>query len=221
MKPTLLCSMPRSGSNLIRNTLQKTTGIGFNNVKVSQDQFEESIKENWFWYYTHYSWLDDLLLKLERIVGRKGELFDLLTEVVPDITFVYIDRYNKVRQAISMAKALETKEYFLTETKDEDADLVSNITDATLKEMLFNLGVESTCWQDFFYRNQVEPYCIFYEWFDTPAGLKNTINLILMFLEGTAHHPIETDLKKISGRATEKRYLDFMNYENMAGKLWE
>ncbi|HEX4667199.1 MAG TPA: Stf0 family sulfotransferase [Chthoniobacterales bacterium] len=111
--------------------------------------------------------------------GEPGDDIEMLRNTFPELQFVQIVRQNKVRQAISKARAAQTGLWKIQEGNSAlgepafDPELIAScIEDALREEMI---------WTRFFQRIGVEPFRVEYE--DLTNEYADTIAGLLRFLQ--------------------------------------
>lgn len=126
--------------------------------------------------------------ELERFVARlrkSGEFgsadareLDLLRFAFPRLRCVHLTRQNKVRQAISKARAMQTNLWVI----DPEKDLTGEATfdPALIDQCLLSASRAEALWSEFFQRNEIEPLSVTYE--DLCADYAATVGRVLNFL---------------------------------------
>ena len=129
------------------------------------------------WYLQEF--LDRLRETREFGGAEPGQDFEMLRNAFPQLQFVQIVRHNKVRQAVSKARAAQTGLWKVQEGNSAfgkpafDPDLIAScIEDALREEMI---------WARFFDRIGAEPFRVEYE--DLTANYAETIAGMLRFLK--------------------------------------
>jgi LPS sulfotransferase NodH len=202
----VVCAIPRSGSNLLTDGLHATRRAGrpkqfFLGASVSHfaalhglnsaGSFAAYIREirkatatsNEVFGFKLMSWyLDDFLSRL-RETGAFGDAatsdLDLLRNAFPRLKFMHIVRRNKLRQALSKARAVQTNLWKVQEGKSAhgkphfDANLI--------EECLRDGEWQEEIWDRFFQRLGIEPFRVEYE--TLCADYKGTIRKALDFLK--------------------------------------
>jgi LPS sulfotransferase NodH len=154
------------------------------------------------------SYLEPFLNEVRKLPEYAGhEADELVKEVFGDLRFIYLTRRDKLRQAISMVKALQinlwTSEQGKTHGTEAAGELAFDFAgiDGLLKEVtLIEVG-----WQDFFTRWRVEPLTLVYE--DYQQDFEGTVARIVDYLE--IDDPYEFDksevsLERLADRVTEE-----------------
>lgn len=232
----VVCAVPRSGSNLLTDGLRSTRRAGAPKQFFLQ-KFEaaygarhgldpaadyaayvrgivdSTTTRNEVFGFKLMSWYLDEFLKRLREAGAFGPAtatdLQLLRNAFPRLRFVRILRRNKLRQALSTARALQTglwkvqKGRTILREPQFDADLIEqSLREAERQEKI---------WDDFFQRNGVKPFLVEYE--KLCADYEGTIHAVLKFLKiklprGTRiGPPVTTRQSDELSRAWEKRFL--------------
>ena len=129
--------------------------------------------------------------------GHLDEDLEMLRNAFPQLRFIQIVRHNKVRQAVSKARAAQTGLWKIQEGNSAsgearfDPDLIANCLEDTRREELI--------WTRFFYRIGVQPFLVKYE--DLSADYAGTIAAVLKFLRIRA--PRRSRLRPVTIRQTD------------------
>ncbi len=112
---------------------------------------------------------------------RDLSLAELLPEVFPNLTFVRVVRANKVRQAVSLWKAVQTARWRQAQERDRDAVSVDDgdtppykafieehrpqlrFHYRAIEHLLGRILVEEACWDAFFEHSGTRPLLVLYE----------------------------------------------------------
>jgi LPS sulfotransferase NodH len=88
---------------------------------------------------------------------------ELLTEVFPNLHYIWITRRNKVRQAVSLSKAIQTRvwEARINRSKEPLAEPKYRFEGIDL--ITQRIVIYEAQWQDFFTRNGIKTFNIIYE----------------------------------------------------------
>lgn len=190
----LVCATHRSGSNLFCQSLWLSELAGFpqecfspTRSPVIAEEYGLTPPEESFSLYLrsllakrqtnnqvfgakimwkHVDWFREQLLADDQYTGTRSENpADVLKDAFPDLKYFWVRRRDKVRQAISLYKAKQTKIYnSMQEDNGQGAgevELVYNF-DAIHKEVK-RFEKEEGEWQKFFQDNQIAPYVVEYE----------------------------------------------------------
>jgi LPS sulfotransferase NodH len=232
----VVCAIPRSGSNLLTDGLHATRRAGrpkqfFLRASMAhfsalhrlnsagdfgayvRDITEATVTSNEIFGFKLMSWyLDDFLGRLRetRAFGGSGTSdLDLLRNAFPRLQFVRIVRRNKLRQALSKARAVQTNLWKVQEGKRAQGEPQF---DPSLIERCLNEGEQQEeIWNRFFQRIGIEPFRIEYE--TLCADYERTIRAVLGFLkisvQGRVHIGAPLTIKQSDNvsNAWEERFL--------------
>jgi LPS sulfotransferase NodH len=202
----VVCAIARSGSNLLTDGLHETRRAGrpkqFFLPKYQPEyaarsglestDFAAYVREivpatatsNEVFGFKLMGWyLQDFLARLRETRafggGSEADDLDMLREAFPGLQFVQIVRRNKVRQAISKARAAQTGLWKIQEGNvasglaEFDPDLIASCLEDTRREEMI--------WQRFFERIGIQPYLVEYE--DLVVNYAAAIGGVLRFLK--------------------------------------
>src|SRR5262249_17674149 len=173
----VVCAIPRSGSNLLTDGLHATRRAGrpkqfFLRASVPhfaalhrlnsatdfgayvRDVIKATATSNEVFGFKLMSWyLDDFLTRLRRtrrFGGPTTSDIDLLGHAFPRLQFVHIVRRNKLRQALSKARAIQTNLWKVQQGKSAQGELQfdANLIEQCLRES----EQQEEIWQRFFQR---------------------------------------------------------------------
>jgi LPS sulfotransferase NodH len=226
----VICGIARSGSNLLSDGLRETGRAGRPN-QFFYPEFESFFRDRQnlphdisfldyvravikgtatsnevFGFKLMAAYLDDFLarLRLTSVFGRNETSdLDLLRNAFPRLLFIRIWRRDKLRQAISKARATQTGLWKVQPGKGEtgqaqfDRDLI--------EQSLRSAKEQEKIWDEFFARNQMEPFLVEYE--ELCRNYEATIRATLRFLQITLPRG-----KKINPPVTKKQS-DFISDE--------
>lgn len=204
----LVCSTPRSGSNLLCEALKNTKLAGrphqyFWVPKV--DKWAEKYDLDPETDFTGYvrgvveksatsngifglkSMWDFLLAFEQRLRATPefadfpGPLHELLAAVFPDLRYVHITRRDKVKQAVSLVRALQSDLWTSQqqESRPPKADL--HFDPEAIRAMLRDLDEAEAGWESLFTAAGVRPYSVAYE--DLVDAYEETAIGVLQYLE--------------------------------------
>jgi LPS sulfotransferase NodH len=183
-----ICATPRSGSSLLSEALEFTTIAG-----RPREYFEPSYENDWFdrlgisanteyvekflaagtspngvfGAKLHWHQFVHLIARLRLIQGDGGSDLDLLRRTFPDLTYIFLTRRDKVLQAVSYVKALQTDRWHslkpaLVETQ---ATPVLSFDVEAIDRWVTRYMEDETRWRRHFERAGVEPFEVVYEEF--------------------------------------------------------
>jgi LPS sulfotransferase NodH len=200
----MVCAIARTGSNLLCDGLHATRRAG-RGQQYFLPKFEDELAvkygldpKNDFAGYVRgvteaaafgnrvfsfkiMAWyLENFVTRLRatRAFGT-GDDLSVLRAAFPRLEFVQILRRNKLQQAISKARALQTGLWKVQpgntaeRTPEYDADLIARCLD--------DVRADEAVWSEFFARGPVTPFVVWYE--DLCAGYETVIRAVLDFLK--------------------------------------
>lgn len=199
----LICSTARSGSSLLCEALNGTALAGrpweyFYEVhepmwrerwQVSPEAtfedylakaMEQGSTANGVWAAkVMIGYLRDFTRRLRgtsRFAGREIPAFDLLSETFPNLHWVWITRRNKVRQAVSLARAIQTQAWWfdMAPVRSPEYDF------AGIDRLLQVVTLHDAGWQELFTAHSLTPFVVVYE--DFVLHYEKTVLGILDFL---------------------------------------
>lgn len=202
----LICAVARSGSNLLSDGLRDTGRAGRPNqffLASSEPQFRaahhfapevkfadyvrgivtKSATSNEVFGFKLMGWyLNEFLVRL-RQTGEFGDSeasdLEMLVAAFPRLRFLQITRRDKLRQAISKARAAQTGLWKVQEGKSEKAEPVYDR--ALIARALLEAEEEEKIWNAFFTRIDRQPFQVEYE--QLCRDFKGTLTAVLDFLE--------------------------------------
>lgn len=220
-----LCVSPRSGSSLLCEVLAATAVLGNPQEYCFSDNMPAHGKPWGFaakWEITSFpkywsrclsegttangwfgakmapaSYLDTFLnevRKLPEYADRESDA--LIREVFGDLRFVYLTRRDKLRQAISMVKALQINLWTSEQGKTHGTEAAGEVTydRAALDSHINLMALVEAAWQDFFTRWDVQPLTLVYE--DYHRDYEGTVARVVDYLG--IDDPYEFDGSKVS-----------------------
>ena len=139
-----------------------------------------------------WGYLEDFTSLLRNVPEyRDLPLADLLPEVFPDLTFVRVVRANKIRQAVSLWKAVQNATWRQEETSKspEDAETPNyegfvnehrpqlRFHYGAIKHLLDQLIQQEAAWDAFFEHTRIKPVLVLYENFaaDVETSTRNVL----------------------------------------------
>ena len=202
----VVCTIPRSGSNLLTDGLRATRQAGMPKqffLPKSEARYgaefgldpdtdypsyvrgivNTKTTRNEVFGFKLMSWyLDDFIGRLkdtDAFGGAGSDVLTLLRNAFPRLRFVHIVRRHKLRQALSTARALQTG---LWKVQDGKSALREPQFDAELIEQsLKEAERQETIWHSFFRRTGVTPFHVEYE--ELCRDYEATIRAVLDFLQ--------------------------------------
>jgi len=200
----VVCTIPRSGSNLLTDGLRDTRRAGMPKqfflpkdesryaAKLGIDRaadyaayvraiVDTKIRNEVFGFKLMSWYLDDFLARLREAHGfgnsTTGDLA-LLRSAFPNLRFVRIVRRHKLRQALSQARALQTGLWKVQKGKSilREPEFDPDLIEQSLHEA----ERQEKIWDDFFRRIGIKPFNVEYE--KLCRDYERTIRAVLNFL---------------------------------------
>lgn len=180
----LICATPRSGSFLLCEAL-KNTGLAGRPEEYFWRNDEPFWKERWgissyadyiagaisqgttpngvFGAKIMWGYFDDFIGKLRSISGYENlPVAELLSTIFPNLHYIWITRRDKVRQAISHEKAVQTNVWAMTdETPPFAGELHFDF--ARIEAQVQLIESHEIAWQHYFAENGITPFTVIYE----------------------------------------------------------
>lgn len=174
-----------------------------------------------------WGYIEDFVSLLRNIPEyRDVPMADILSEVFPDLTFVRVVRANKIRQAVSLWKAVQTATW--RDESSSNGDQPENI-DASyrgfvnehrpalrfhygaIKHLLDQLLQQEAAWDAFFEHSRIKPVFVLYENFaaDIETSTRNVLGKLDIEAPDDLH--LETKMKRQSDGINDdwaRRYSD-------------
>lgn len=201
----VVCTIPRSGSNLLTDGLRDTRRAGMPKqffLPKSEARYAAGLRldpavdyigyvrgivntkttRNEVFGFKLMSWyLDDFINRLRSADGSESSTrsdFELLCSAFPRLRFVRIVRRHKLRQALSTARALQTGLWKVQKGKSSlrEPEFDPDLIEQSLQEA----ERQEKIWDDFFQRIEVEPFEVQYE--KLCQDYEKTIWAVLNFL---------------------------------------
>lgn len=166
-----------------------------------------------------WGYLEDFTSLLRNIPEyRDLPLAELLPEVFPDLTFVRVVRANKIRQAVSLWKAVQTATWRQEETDSpkavgalpEDSDTPSyqgfvnehrpqlRFHYGAIKHLLNQLIQQEAAWDAFFEHTRIKPVLVLYENFASEIEVSTRNVLEKLDIEVPADLDVEPKMRSQS-----------------------
>lgn len=232
----VVCTIPRSGSNLLTDGLRDTRRAGmpkqFFLPKAESGYAAElgidpvadyagyvraivntKVTRNEVFGFKLMSWyLDDFLARLREAHGfgnsATGDL-ELLGSAFPRLCFLRIVRRHKLRQALSTARALQTGLWKVQKGKSSVRE--PEFDPDLIEQSLHEAQRQETIWDDFFQRIGVKPFEVEYENLckDYEATIRAVLNFLRIRLPTNARvgPPVTTRQADEISRMWEERFI--------------
>ena len=113
-----------------------------------------------------WNYFDDFRARVAELPGLEGCAFnEALDEVFPDLRIIFVRRRDKVAQAVSLWKAIQTQQW---RNEGDDADRLRRMPSTTTRRsryLLDELHRWDARWEDWFHATGREPIRVIYEEF--------------------------------------------------------
>jgi LPS sulfotransferase NodH len=224
----LICATPRVGSTLLCEGL-RLTGVAGMPAEFFWDEFASQLTTGCFPRANSRRWFTELrsrestpnqcfgmkvmwgyMIHLLRFVGTEGrpgsrKPWRLLELHLPRLRAVFIRRRDKVRQAVSWVRALQTGVWSRPRERAGSIPVRSARYDPSeISAAIDTLATHERAWEQFFSTNGVEPLEILYE--DMNKDLDSTVRRVLRYLDlpdFDGRRLPEVGLRRQSDRTTE------------------
>ena len=195
----LICTTPRTGSNLLCELLLNTGVAGrpddyFWNPSFWQKRWgtteyggyvermllEGKSPNGVFGVKMMWHYLDEVLPRLAEIAGcSDADPSAIMSAMFPNLRYVWLTRRDKVRQGISLYRALATSAWRSTDRPvRSEAELPFNFQE--IDRLVQQSTTGDLSWQAYFVRYGIEPLTVAYE--DLAAAPQDTVRTILRHL---------------------------------------
>ncbi len=197
-KSYLICATPRSGSFLLCEALKNTSLAGRPEEYFWRED-EPFWKERWsastyadyvsgaiqegttpngiFGAKVMWGYFDDFVSKLRTIAGYETlPVSKLLATTFPDLHYIWITRRDKVRQAISHVKALQSNVWAQDNTTPQFTGEL-HFDFVQIDGMVQSVELHERAWQNYFAGNSIQPIPVVYEEL-VPAYEETAIRLL-------------------------------------------
>jgi len=91
------------------------------------------------------------------------ELHDLLTRLLGDPRYVWMTRRDKVRQAVSLWRALQTRTWRLEHPREDDSTASLRYSFEGIDHLVRSLSAEDAAWSDYFDTSSLDVIRVVYE----------------------------------------------------------
>ena len=211
MKYYIVCCQPRSGTHLLRRLMMGVDAgtpwehfvfLSIEDTKNSkyidsvETLYKRGVKNGVWGVSVHRVIYMRGMERLKKISGLEDvEDFEVLNTLFPGIKFIYLYRLNKVKQAISLIKAYQSKMYTFSESAK---DFNFKYSKEEIEKTILKLSKWEAEWLDFFEKYNVVPHFLSYE--SLCENKAKTIGGILDFLDikFEADESLEECISKIS-----------------------
>lgn len=242
-RTVIICSHPRSGSTLLGEAVHAAGGLGCP-LEYLHRGFRPSLAERWdahdlnaFVRAMHRHRTDPsgvFSIKLfwrdvEEVVAeatgeqaesaiRLDEMLDRLNAILPDPTFVYLTRRDRVRQAVSAFIASETSSFRALPAPLAPVDREVPYDYEGILRQLAVADYSNARWEAFFSATGIAPYRVEYEQLATHYDC--TAGAVLAHL-GRRVRPAPPRLRRQATAQSERFVLRFLTDHERSAKLAE
>jgi trehalose 2-sulfotransferase len=165
----LVCAVPRSGSSLLCELLM-LTGLAGAPTEFFDPELREGFARVWG-TETFDQYVEALLSRKTSpngVFGMKAHYPQLAAALgdrdpnalLPELRFVYITREDRIAQAVSYSKALQTN-LWAVDHPPQNGDPVFRAKE--IRNLLATIGKHEDAWERFFERHDVKPLRVSYE----------------------------------------------------------
>jgi len=166
----LICSIPRTGSNLLCGLLSGT-GVAGAPTELFHPDFMRMLQRRWD-VHTTEEYIQQLLARKTSpngVFGAKvhwGQYHPLFgttdpRDVLPDPKLIYITRRDHLRQAVSWVRALQTLRWHSNHAQQPERAVEFDAEHIPRK--LGRISREEDAWRELFDRYAIEPHEVVYE----------------------------------------------------------
>ncbi len=232
----VVCTIPRSGSNLLTDGLRDTRRAGMPKqfflpkaearyaaelgIDAGADYaayvralVNTKITRNEVFGFKLMSWyLNDFFVRLREAHSFGNSTtsdLELLRSAFPRLRFVRIVRRHKLRQALSTARALQTGLWKVQEGKSSLRE--PEFDPDLIEQSLHEAERQEKIWDDFFQQIEVKPFLVEYEKLcqDYEATIRAVLNFLRIKLPSNARvgPPVTTRQADETSRIWEERFL--------------
>src|SRR6202035_3315526 len=116
-----------------------------------------------------WGYFDDFISHLRQIPGcREMAAPDLLSTIFPNLHYIWVGRQDKVRQAVSLWKAIQTSTWRMDEsprTKDQSPPQHKELAFhfEAIDYLVQQIVAHETAWWQYFDAYNIQPFTVLYE----------------------------------------------------------
>ena len=127
-----------------------------------------------------WSYFDAFICNLRQIpLYRETAIYDLLPAIFPNLHYICVTRYDKVRQAVSLWKAIQIQDWQPGEPPPPDRELVFDFE--MIDHLAQQIALHEADWRQYFSVCGMQPFLVLYE--ELVLSYENTILNILHHLQ--------------------------------------
>jgi LPS sulfotransferase NodH len=170
LRSYMVCALPRSGSSLLCEVLASTELAG-----APAEFFEPTMMAALLARKTSPNGVFGIKAMYHQMRDTLGSTSP--AEYFPNLRYVYVTRRDRVGQAVSFARAIQTEQW----TSHQPRGKPPKFDRAQIADLLAWIEREERAWEDFFESEGATPLHVVYE--DFVAQLEETVLSVLGFLE--------------------------------------
>ena len=212
----VICATQRTGSHLLCDLLSQTKIAG----RPREHYFKKEV-------HSEQEYFDQIWN--ESVVDNVGG-FQIMADKIPTLLkfisykniyinkYIWLQRKDKIRQAISWLKAKKLKLYFndgLSEAEFKHMEEKISISLEEIQNQILKIALYEVAWHRYFVKHKITPYIIYYEDIELETSWNKEIEKILDFLDIDYTQPISisTKRKRQSTTFNEKLYHYFIQHQ--------
>lgn len=170
--------------------------------------------------WNDFNRIPDEVQQLPDYKGKPLAVRDLLQDACPNLHYIWIRRRDKVRQAVSLAKAYQTDVWRVTTDRPAAPNLTKKLVFSFkwIDYIVRRLEVDEAAWQRYFVMNNIQPFVVMYE--DFVLKYEETAIQILKYLGIPEAENVQfaaTRMKKQADEETEQ-WVQRYHYLKMKSK---
>ena len=234
-RTVVICSHPRSGSTLLGEAIHAAGGLGCP-LEYLHRGFRPAFAERWgahdlaayvravhrhrtdpsgvFSLKLFWRDIEDVVAEARGPEADPNRILDALGPILPNPTFVYLTRTDRVRQAVSAFIAGETSTFRVLTSVADPLPPVAYDYDAILRQ-LAAADYSRARWEAFFAATGSEPYRVSYE--QLVADFAGTASAVLAWL-GRPVDPSPPRLQRQATARSEQFVLRFLTDDQRRGR---
>ena len=156
---------------------------------------------------------------LPRYEGRGLSVPEMVADLFPSLHYIWLTRRNKVRQAVSFSKALQTTVWMSYRRRETRKPQPAAYDFQHIRRQLHRLVLQEAQWQEYFNAAGVTPLTIVYE--DFAQDYNQTIRRVLDFLDLKLPEDFWLQKPYLVKQADEESERWVQRYYKESGDLYE
>jgi LPS sulfotransferase NodH len=155
-----------------------------------------------------WGYMEDVLAKLAALTGGEGlQGHTLLCRWFPNLHYVWITRRDRVAQAVSWSRAIQSRRWYAGDRRHGE-DVPVEFSFHHIDHLVKEIDAHELAWSEFFDRSGVAPLHVIYEALE--QNMKTTVVTVLRFLgidpAGVRIEPRTTRLRDTLNEEWGKEY---------------